>query len=141
MENHHLSVLTAASVRERHGRLLADNSNEKLNAMDHLTNSPLFATQSITQSLQITSLTRTLQCGLLAEMLLERDNALEESPPDDNLADKRLFFKYHNSFQHLHLWFARFGKESYVVLFAGKLSGRFRYDITAETSFCVAVSL
>jgi hypothetical protein len=92
MENHHLSALTAASVRERHGRLLAGNSNQKPNTMDHLTISPLFATQSLTQSVQITSLTRTLQCGLLAEMLLERDNALEESPSDHNLADKRLFF-------------------------------------------------
>jgi hypothetical protein len=92
MENLHLNALTAASVRERHGRLLANNSNKKPNTMDHLTNSPLFATQSLTENGKITSSTGTLQCGLLAEMLLDRDNAMENSPPDQDLADKRLFF-------------------------------------------------
>jgi hypothetical protein len=92
MQNHHLSTLMTAPVCERHGRLLTDNNNKKPNAMDHLTNSPLFATHGLTQSVEITSFTRTLQCGLLAEMLLEHDKDLEESSPDHNLADKRLFF-------------------------------------------------
>jgi hypothetical protein len=92
MENYRLNALTAASVRERHGRLLANSNNQTPTTMDYLVNSPLFSIQTITRDTGIISKMRPLQCGLLAEMLLDRNDALETLPPIQAHADRRLFF-------------------------------------------------
>jgi hypothetical protein len=92
MENSRLNALTAASVRERHGRLLANSNNQTPTTMDYLVNSPLFSIQTITRDTGIISKMRPLQCGLLAEMLLDRNDALETLPPIQAHADRRLFF-------------------------------------------------
>ncbi|KAG9187070.1 hypothetical protein G6011_10178 [Alternaria panax] len=92
MENSRLNALTAASVRERHGRLLATSNNQTPTTMDYLVNSPLFSIQTITRDREIISKMRPLQCGLLAEMLLDRNDALETLPPIQAHADRRLFF-------------------------------------------------
>lgn len=92
MENSRLNALTAASVRERHGRLLANSNNQTPTTMDYLVNSPLFSIQTITRDTEIISKMRPLQCGLLAEMLLDRNDALETLPPIQAHADRRLFF-------------------------------------------------
>jgi DNA replication protein DnaC len=93
MGNLNINTLTAASVRERHDRLLDNNnSNNEPSTVDHLTNSPLFAVHDLTQGVKINSETTLLQCGLLASIALEHQNASESSPPDQNNTDKRLFF-------------------------------------------------
>lgn len=92
MENSRLNALTAASVRERHGRLLANSNNQTPTTMDYLVNSPLFSIQTVTRDTGIISKMRPLQCGLLAEMLLDRNDALETLPPIQAHADRRLFF-------------------------------------------------
>ena len=92
MENSCLNALTAASVRERHGRLLANSNDQTPTTMDYLVNSPLFSIQTITRDTGIISKMRPLQCGLLAEMLLDRNDALETLPPIQAHADRRLFF-------------------------------------------------
>jgi hypothetical protein len=92
MENSRLNTLTAASVRERHGRLLANSNNQTPTTMDYLVNSPLFSIQTVTRDTGIISKMRPLQCGLLAEMLLDRNDALETLPPIQAHADRRLFF-------------------------------------------------
>ena len=92
MENSCLNALTAASVRERHGRLLANSNNQTPTTMDYLVNSPLFSIQTVTRDTGIISKMRPLQCGLLAEMLLDRNDALETLPPIQAHADRRLFF-------------------------------------------------
>jgi hypothetical protein len=92
MENSRLNTLTAASVRERHVRLLTDSNNQLPTTMDYLVNSPLFSIQTITRDTGIISKMRPLQCGLLAEMLLDRNDALETLPPIQAHADRRLFF-------------------------------------------------
>jgi hypothetical protein len=81
-----------AYVRERHDRLLAHTSNERPAMMDHLTTSPLFTMQNLTDNTKTISPTVPIQCGLLAEILLERGDAVATLPPDQDDADTRLFF-------------------------------------------------
>jgi hypothetical protein len=92
MESLHLDALMIDSVRERHGQLLAYNSSRTSNTVNCFVHSPLFATQSLTRNMDTTSPTMPLQCGLLAEMLLEHGNASGRSPLGQYNADNRLFF-------------------------------------------------
>jgi hypothetical protein len=92
MENSHLNALTAASVRERHDQLLANANNQTPTTMDYLVNSPLFSIQSLPRDTEIISKMRPLQCGLLAEMLPDRSDALAALPLSQDEADRRLFF-------------------------------------------------
>lgn len=92
MENLHLNALTTASVRERHDQLLANTGKQESSTIEHLTNSPLFTIQPLTGDTKTTPLMRPLQCGLLAEMLLDRSDTLATLPPSQDHADRRLFF-------------------------------------------------
>ena len=92
MESSHLNALTAAPIRERHGQLLANPDNQTPTTIDYLVNSPLFSIQTVTQDTEIIPKMRPLQCGLLAEMLLDRSDTLETLLPSQAYADRRLFF-------------------------------------------------
>ena len=92
MESSHLNALTAAPIRERHGQLLANPDNQTPTTIDYLVNSPLFSIQTVTQDTEIRPKMRPLQCGLLAEMLLDRSDTLETLLPSQAYADRRLFF-------------------------------------------------
>jgi hypothetical protein len=91
MDAFNLNALTTAYARERHGQLLAATSNKRSEMMDNLTNSPLFATQNLPEDASTMTRTIPLQCGLMAEILLEHGNAVKKSPQDQNDTDMRLF--------------------------------------------------
>lgn len=92
MENLHLNVLMAAPVRKRHALLLADNNSENSTTTDYLTNSPLFTTQALARDVPATPQMRPSQCGLLADLSLERHDSLDTASLCQEDADRRLFF-------------------------------------------------
>lgn len=92
MENLHLNILMTTPVRKRHALLLADNNSKKSTTIDCLNNSPLFTTQALALDVPTTPKMRPSQCGLLADLSLERHDALDTPPVRQDHTDRRLFF-------------------------------------------------
>lgn len=91
MHDHQLSTLVSLSIRERHGRLLADNGGTKSDQVGFFTNSPLFSLRSIGLDMQARS-QKSFQYGLLARIAAEHSLTTDSAVSYEVHRDKRLFF-------------------------------------------------